>query len=157
VSRSSDIYLIPAAGGEPKKVTFDSASEREPLFSADAKKLYFVRSDGDLGGAERPSSQLFCMQLEKLDKDPEDAEAAAGDDADARAPGAAAGAGPNGGPGGPPRARPQRSGPPSEPKIDWAGLKRRTRQVTRGAVRVSSYIPARDSRMLIFIGSEGLG
>ena len=41
--------------------------------------------------------------------------------------------------GGPPRGRAPRTAPPTEPKIDWAGLKRRTRQVTRGTVRVSTY------------------
>ena len=43
---------------------------------------------------------------------------------------------------------------PKEPKIDWAGLKRRTRQVTRGG-SVLNYIPANDGKTLIFVGSEG--
>ena len=49
VSRSSDIYLIPTAGGEEKKITFDSLNESNPRFSADGTKVYFIRRDGDLG------------------------------------------------------------------------------------------------------------
>src|SRR4029079_14439784 len=55
VSRTDDIYIMPADGGEPKKVTFDSAGDRSPAFSADGKKLHFIRSEGvDFRAAERP-------------------------------------------------------------------------------------------------------
>src|SRR4029453_583045 len=30
VTRTDDIYILPATGGEPKKVTFDSAGDRSP-------------------------------------------------------------------------------------------------------------------------------
>jgi tricorn protease len=149
VSRSSDVYLVPAAGGEAIKVTFDSLDEMIPQFSADAKKLYFVRREGDLGGdfATRPSSQIFCIPLEKMDKDPEEVEAAATPEPGANPAEAMAEAR---------RAMAARVGPAKEPKIDWAGLKRRTRQVTRmGSVR--NYIPAGDGKTLIFVGSEGGG
>jgi tricorn protease len=43
---------------------------------------------------------------------------------------------------------------PRTPKIDWAGLKRRTRQVTRVG-SVFTYLPARDGRTVIFVASEG--
>jgi tricorn protease len=152
VSRSNDIYLIPATGGDAVKVTFDSLGEMNPQFSADSKKLYFVRMEGDTeGGAGRPSSQIFCIPLEKLDKDPDDTEVAAATPAE---PGEGPAEGPGGrrGPGG--GGAPLRVGPAKEPKIDWAGLKRRTRQVTRvGSVR--NYIPAGDGKTLIFVGSEG--
>src|SRR5206468_1382137 len=49
------------------------------------------------------------------------------------------------------------STPPKEPKIDWAGLKRRTRQVTRMPGPVFAYIPANDGKTLIFVSSEGQG
>ncbi len=143
VTRSTDVYLVPAAGGEPRKVTFDSNSQRDPRFSADAKKLYFVRVEGEAGGLDRPSVGLFCVPLEKMDKDPEDSEAAApaeGADPIAEAR----------------RALTARSAPPKEPAIDWAGLKRRTRPVTRG-VMVRTYLPAADGKTLIFVGSEGPG
>ena len=72
VSRSTDIYLIPSTGGEEKKITFDSANEGNPRFSADGTKVYFVRREGEGGGEGRPSSQLFCVPLEKLTRDPDE-------------------------------------------------------------------------------------
>ena len=150
VSRSSDIYLLPAAGGEEKKVTFDAFNEMGAQFSADAKKLYFVRVEGDMGGSERPVAQLFCLPLEKIDKDPEETEAAEAN---------ATPAGPGAGPEAMAEARrvlAARMATPKEPKIDWAGLKRRTRQVTRVPSGVRNYIPAGDGKSLIFVASEGI-
>ena len=43
---------------------------------------------------------------------------------------------------------------PKTPTIDWAGLKRRTRQVTRTS-SVFTYVPGNDGKTLIFVGSEG--
>ena len=53
------------------------------------------------------------------------------------------------------RTQAARSAPPKEPKIDWAGLKRRTRQVTRMPAGVRNYIPASDGHTLIFVATEG--
>ncbi len=142
VSRASDIYLIPTSGGEEKKITFDSLNESNPRFSADGTKVYFIRRDGDLGGDTRPTAQIFCVPLEKLTADP--------DEPEQRSDGAA-----GAGPGGPEARRPAiaRAVTPKTPKIDWPGLKRRTRQVTR-AGSVFSFIPASDGHTLIFAGSE---
>jgi len=142
VSRSSDVYLIPSSGGEEKKITFDSASEANPRFSADGTKVYFVRREGDMSSEARPSSQIFCIYLEKLTKDP--------DEPEERADGSA------------PDASPEMRRPlaarnvvrPKTPVIDWAGLKRRTRQVTRTG-SVFTYLPAKDGKTLIFVASEG--
>ncbi|MFO0954497.1 MAG: S41 family peptidase [Isosphaeraceae bacterium] len=156
VSRSSDVYLIPAAGGEEHKITFDSSNEMSPQFSSDAKKVYFVRVEGEMFGSERPSAQIFCVPLEKLDRDPDEADAASEGAGEGRRGGMAPGAGGPGmaaGMGMGPRA----ATPPKEPKIDWAGLKRRTRQVTRMPSPVFNYIPANDGRTLIFVSSEGGG
>ena len=142
VSRSSDIYLIPSAGGTERKISFDSASETNPRFSADGTKVYFLRRDGESGGDTRPTSQIFCVPLEKLTKDP--------DEPDQRTDGSPADSGAE-------TRRGTGAGRPVTPKtpnIDWAGLKRRTRQVTRGS-SVFTYIPAQDGRTLIFAGSEG--
>jgi tricorn protease len=140
-SRSSDVYLIPSQGGEEKKITFDSLNESNPRFSADGTKVYFVRREGETGGDARPSSEIFCVPLEKLTKDPEEDEQR-----------------PDGSPSEPGQEmrRPNfaRTVSPKTPNIDWAGLKRRTRQVTR-TVSVMNYIAARDGRTLIFVGSEG--
>src|SRR5262245_15910467 len=172
VTRTDDIYIMPADGGEPKKVTFDSASDRSPAFSADGKKLYFIRSEsfggeGGFGGLGGPQSGLMVVLLEKQDKDPYETTAAE--------------------PGENPmdaarRALEQRRGGseglanPKPPEIDWLGLKRRTRSVLgstggggggrrgggggtggggAGGISVSSFTPARDGRTLYFAGTSG--
>src|SRR5207237_1988012 len=95
VTRTDDIYILPAEGGEPRKVTFDSAGERSPDFSADGKKLYFIRSEGgDFSAGERPQSNLMVVLLEKQEKDPDEAASASADAADNAGD---AGAGPRGG------------------------------------------------------------
>ncbi len=143
VSRNTDIYLLPAAGGEERKVSFDSFDERSPQFSADSKKLYFLRVEGEFGTGQRPQVHLYCMPLEKIEKDPEEADAERANPTDAMAEMRRGGGG-------------RSATPPKEPKIDWAGLKRRTRIVTRAA-SVSSYVPANDGKTILFVGSEGLG
>lgn len=153
VSRTSDIFLIPAAGGEAKKVTFDSLSETSPQFSSDARKLYFLRAEAESGSTDRAATAIYSTPLEKIEKDPEDVE-----EADPADPAAAATGGPEGAALAEARkARASRNAPPAEPKIDWDGLKRRTRQVTPSSTRVSSFIPARDGKTLVFVGSDGLG
>jgi tricorn protease len=161
-TRSRDIYLIPAKGGEEKKVTFDSFNESNPHFSADSKKLYFVRMEGEMGGGtERPQTHLYCMPLERLDKDPEEADprpdAADGGDGGpgGGGQGAAGGDGQGRRPGGGPGGAAGRAVRATEPKIDWAGLKRRTRQVS--TMSVFNFIPGIDGRTLIFVATEGGG
>ncbi len=151
MTRSTDIYLIPSTGGDAVKVTFDSLSERDPQFSADGRKLYFIRTEADNGEGPnaRPASQVYRIPLEKLDKDPEEAEIAAAPEPGAGGDAAPEGRRPMGGAGG-------RVAPANDLKVDWAGLKRRTRQVTHaGSVR--AYLPGVDGKTLIFVGSEWNG
>jgi tricorn protease len=144
-TRNTDIYLIPAAGGQERKVTFDSYSERQPRFSADGKKLYFTMSEGQGGrGGGGPGSQIYVVSLEKQDRDPEDVDDR-GDDAENP---------PAGGRG---RGNANAAQPIKDVSIDWDGLKRRTRQVTRMPFGVQSYIPSTDSRTLIFVTTEPAG
>ena len=75
VSRTSDIYLIPSAGGEEKKVTFDSFSDVEPRFSPDGRKLYFVRNEGTrFGGGGDPLGADLRRRARTLERDPDDPE-----------------------------------------------------------------------------------
>jgi tricorn protease len=141
VTRASDIYLIPSEGGAEKKITFDSLSETNPQFSADGLKVYFVRREGDFSATERPASQLYCVPLEKLTKDPDEPESRADASGDGAGPEMRRGMG-------------ARTVTAKTPNIDWAGLKRRTRQVTRMS-SVFNYVPAADGRTLIFVASEG--
>ncbi|MGE0885602.1 MAG: S41 family peptidase [Blastocatellales bacterium] len=150
-TRNTDVYLIPSVGGEERKATFDSYSDNNPRFSPDGKKLFFVHNEGGGfggGGGDRSGVQIHVIALERQDRDPNDpeerAEADQADsqsDAGARRPGGAA----------------QRNQPPKDVNIDWAGLKRRTRQVTRMPFGAFSYTIAPDSRTIVFVTSEPAG
>lgn len=156
-SRTSDIYILDSAGSDktPHKVTFDSYDERNPRFGPDGRKLFFVRSDsvggGGGGGFGNASVQLYSVWLEKLDRDPDDPE----ERPEAETPQPPTGDAGEGG-GGPAR-RPGAPRPPHETKMDWAGMKHRTRQITRMPFPVFSYTIAPDSRTIIFVTTEPAG
>lgn len=152
-SRTSDIYVLASSGQEKTahKVTFDSYDERGPRFSPDGRKLFFVRSDsiggGGGGGFGNASIQLYSVGLEKLDHDPDDAEDRPEADNAQPGPGAADAEGA-------PARRPTGPRPPHETKMDWAGMKHRTRQITRMPFAVGNYLIAPDSRTIVFVSSE---
>ncbi|HEX8178325.1 MAG TPA: S41 family peptidase [Pyrinomonadaceae bacterium] len=157
-TRTTDIYLIPATGGEAHRATFESFSEQVPLFSPDGRKLYFVRNDSTSNSqGDRPSIQLYSVALEHLDRDPDDPEERAEAEA-AQAETVPAGGGE---PGAMMAARRQGGGgqrpAPKPVNIDWAGLKRRTKQVTRMPFPIGSYTIAPDSRTIVFVTSEPAG
>src|SRR5437588_3160306 len=149
-SRTTDIYLISSSGTdkEAHKVTFGSYDERSPRFSPYGRKLFFVRSDSvgrGGGGFGSASVQIYSVGLEKLERDPDDPE---------EKPEAAQGPAPDGEEGAGPQRRPTGPRPPHETKVDWAGMKRRTRQVTRMPFPISSFTIAPDSRTIVFITTE---
>jgi tricorn protease len=155
-TRTNDIYLTPSTGGDERKATFDSFSEQRPLFSADGKKLFFSRIDSTSTSQASglPSIQLFSVALEKLDRDPDDPEEradaeAANANGDVAAMMEAAAARRQG-------ANAPRT-PPKPVNIDWAGLKRRTKQLTRMPFPVSNYEVTPDGRSLVFVTSEPAG
>jgi tricorn protease len=159
-TRTTDIYLVPSTGGDEKKVTFDSFSEQGPLFSPDGKKLFFSRieSTSTSQAAGLPSIQLFSVALEKLDRDPDDPEERA--DAEAAQAANAAGGGDVAAMMEAAAARRQGGGQRPTPKpvnIDWDGLKRRTKQLTRMPFPVSNYNVSPDGRTLVFVTSEPAG
>ncbi len=141
-TRTSDIFLIPAAGGEERKVTFDSANDSNPRFSHDGRKIFFVRSDGGGGGAQ-PTAQIYSVTLEREERDPSEPEERpeGADSQDQMAEGAA-------------RRMQQRNQPPKDITVDWAGLKRRTRQVTRMPFAVFNYAVSPDNRTIVFVTTE---
>jgi tricorn protease len=151
-SRTSDIYVLSSSGTDKvaHKVTFDSYDERAPRFSPDGRKLLFVRVDtvggGGGGGGLGASAQLYSVGLEKLDRDPDDPEERV--EAEAPQPGLAADAGE-----GAPVRRPAGPRPAHETKMDWTGMKHRTRQITRMPFSVGNYIVAPDSRTIVFVTS----
>jgi tricorn protease len=154
VTRTSDIYVIASSGAEKDahKLTFDSNNDVNPVFSSDGRKLYFQRVEAT-GGNTPNSVQIYSVVLERLDRDPDDAEERAEADAPAAPPEGGEGAATPGARRGPA----ERRGPPREIKMDWAGMKRRTRQITRMPFPISSYTAAPDSRTLVFVTSEPAG
>ncbi len=154
VTRTSDVYLLPTAGGEEKKVTFDSANDMNPRFSFDGTKIIFTRVDmsggGGGGGRMGGGSQLYVINLVKEERDPDDPETRP------ETPTLMGGFGPGGntrnaaaGAGGPGRAT------SSKPvSIDWAGLKRRTRRLTRTSGSVFNFITA-PGNLVVFVAMEG--
>lgn len=153
-SRTTDIYVIATAGDDkqPHKVTFDSYDERAPRFSPDGRKVFFVRSDsagGGGGGFGSTSVQIYSVGLERLERDPDDPEDRP--DAESAQPGPGDGSDPPA-----PQRRPANR-PPHETKMDWAGMKHRTRQVTRMPFPISSYVIAPDSRTIVFVTTEPAG
>ncbi|HEU4875594.1 MAG TPA: hypothetical protein VFT44_20965, partial [Pyrinomonadaceae bacterium] len=130
ISRTSDVYMIAASGAEkePHRVTFDSSSDVNPRFGPDGRKLFFQRAESTTGNAPT-SIQIYSVWLERQEKDPDDAEereitepAFEGDEF-----------------GAPPVRRPVTRTPPREIKMDWDGLKRRTRQLTRMPFPIFNY------------------
>jgi tricorn protease len=154
ITRTSDIYVIASSGAEkePHKLTFDSNSDTNPRFAPDGRKLFFQRTEAS-GGATPNSVQIYSVALERMDRDPDDPEERAEPEA---SPAGAGEAGAEGTP--PPRRGPaERRQPPREIKMDWAGLKRRTRQITRMPFPISNYTVAPDSRTIVFVTSEPAG
>src|SRR5262249_38302842 len=149
-TRNTDVYLIPSPGGDARVVTFDCYGDVNPRFSPDGRKLYFVRNEGGGfgggGAADRAAAQIYYVVLEREDRDPNDPEMRpeqpeASDQE-----------------GGPRRAGPQqRNPPPREIHIDWAGLRRRTRQLTGMPSSVVNDAITPDSRVIVFVTSELAG
>ena len=153
-SRTADIYMVSAAGTdkEPHRVTFDSNNEGGPRFSPDGRKLYFQRAEAS-GGNTPTSIQIYSVWLERQERDPDDPE-----ERDAREPQPpAAPAGEEGEAAPAPRPRPAANRPPREIKVDWDGLKRRSRQVTRMPFPVVQYDLTPDSRTIVFVTTEPSG
>jgi tricorn protease len=148
ISRTSDVYMIAASGAEkePHRVTFDSSSDANPRFGPDGRKLFFQRADATTGNAPT-SIQIYSVWLERQEKDPDDAEdrelaepAFEGDEFGAA-----------------PVRRPVTRTPPREIKVDWDGLKRRTRQITRMPFPIFNYTITPDSRAIVFVTTEPAG
>src|SRR5262249_45675152 len=151
-TRTSDVYIIASSGEEkePHKVTFDSSNDANPLFSPDGRKLFFQRVEAS-GGNTPNSIQIYSVGLEQLDRDheaPEEREAAATDSPAAQG---------EQGEGATTPARRPTNRPPHETKMDWAGMKHRTRQITRMPFPVFNYTVTPDGRTLVFVTTEPAG
>jgi tricorn protease len=158
ISRTSDIYIISASGAEkePHRVTFDSYSDGNPQFGSDGRKLFFQRVEPTTGGNQPIATQIYSVWLEKQEKDPDDPEERENAEPPA-GPAAPPAEGGEGAAAPPARPRPQANRPPREIKMDWDGLKRRTRQITRMPFPILNYTIAPDSRTIVFVTTEPAG
>jgi tricorn protease len=144
--RSNDIYLVPSAGGTERQVTFDSYADQNPRFAPDGRKLYFLRSDGFGGGAGGGGlggqRNIYAITLEREERDPEDP----AERTDSLSNESGGGGG-----------RQAAATPARTITIDWPGLERRTRQISRMPFAISSFVVAPDSRSLAFVTTEPAG
>lgn len=149
-SRTTDVYMIASSGAEkePHRLTFDSYNDGNPYFGPDGRKLFFQRVE--TSGNALNSAQIYSVWLERQERDPDDAEER---DAEPPQPPGEGGEGA----GAPPRRGPQANRPPREIKMDWDGLKRRTRQITRMPFPVLNYTLTPDSRTILFVTTEPAG
>lgn len=139
-ARFRHVYLVSSQGGEEHQITFEPFSDGNPQFSPDGERLYFVRRsnmDGAvIGGA--PSADIYHVTLVLEETDPSEAR---GDDT---ASGPADG--------------PQRDGTEAEnaaPLVpDWAGMERRTRQLTETPFPVSQVAVSPEGDLIAFVSND---
>jgi len=140
-------HIVAATGGTEHRITddglFASSSAR---WTPDGRKLIFLGGYVQGGSAtlRQNVAALYNVSLTKEDRDPvsrdiDDEEAAQAADR------AAAARGP----------RPQ-GGEAPEVKIDWEGMDRRIRQVTRISDSISTAIPSPDSRTYVFVAQSDI-
>ena len=58
---NTDVYLIPAAGGEPKRLTWHPGADRPQAFSPDGKRILFTSGRADYSGRY---TQLWSVPVE---------------------------------------------------------------------------------------------
>jgi tricorn protease len=162
------VYIVSANGGKEHRVTEeDTYTDTGALWTPDGKKLVFLSGTdiSNIGQGGRSTSQIYIVSLAKEDKDPTDksidneeqglaAEREQRRDMARRIgrPGGDGGDG-NGefpGAGG-------RTPEKVDVKIDFDGITRRVRQLTRSGDTVGSMAISPDSRTLVFTtsGTEG--
>ncbi|MFN2532143.1 MAG: S41 family peptidase [Pyrinomonadaceae bacterium] len=152
VSRTLDVYIIASSGEEKQshKITFEANNDTNPRFGPDGRKLFLQRVEAGAGNAPN-SIQIYSVALEHLDRDPDDPEEREAETnqmpaMDAGAEGTA-----------PARRQAAANRPPHETKMEWSGMKRRTRQITRMPFPIFNYLVAPDSHTLVFVTTEPAG
>lgn len=141
------VYVKPIAGGEEKLIGVDDLfSARDARWTADGKKLILaagVFQQGMASLGRRSSVQLYSVTLGKEDKNPLSRGVDTEEEAVAQTP---AGANARGG---------QQVLKP-DISIDWEGLPKRIRQITRLGDSVGGFAIAPDSRTIAF-HSQSIG
>ncbi|HZT78732.1 MAG TPA: S41 family peptidase, partial [Gemmataceae bacterium] len=137
-------YVVSAEGGAEKRITDDdSYSDSSPAWTADGKHLVYLSGTdvGNIGQQGRSTAQLYVVSLVPEEKSPTDRNI----DSEAEAAQAEAN-------------RPGRPGAgPVEVKIDFHGIARRARQLTRTPDAITSVAVPPAGRTVYFVttGTEG--
>ncbi|HEV2689368.1 MAG TPA: S41 family peptidase [Bryobacteraceae bacterium] len=140
------VYLKPLDGGAEHMIGADDfLMSSGAKWTPDGKKLLLIGGVGapSMAGLNRITSQLYSVSLTHIEKNPDDRDvdteeqAEAALDAPRRGPGGAAAA------------------PKVDVKIEWDGLDRRIRQLTRGSESAALVVPSPDSRTYAFVAVGG--
>jgi tricorn protease len=137
------VGIVPAAGGEEHKLSDDVLfSSSQPRFTPDGRKLIFLGGYVQGGSAtlRQNVAALYSVSLTREERDPlsrdiDDEEQAAAAERTER-----------------PAGRGQQQAP-VEVKIDWDGIDRRVRQLTRLSDNITTAVVAPDSRTYAFVAS----
>ena len=141
------VYLKPIDGGTERVITSDQfLMSTGAKWTPDGKKLVFLGGFGSMGLATlaRSTTQLFSVSLTRIEKNPDDRDVDSEEQAQ-RSPDT------------PRRGSGTASNAPAkvDVKIEWDGLERRIRQLTRMTDSVMSVSPSPDSRTYAFLAVGG--
>ena len=143
----SHVYVKQLDGGAEHMIgAEDFLLSSGAKWTPDGKKLLLLGGVGgpSMAALNRTTLQLFSVALTHIDKNPDDRDVDTEEQAEAaletprRGPGAGGAA------------------PKVEVKIEWDGLDRRMRQLTRGIESVLQVVPSPDSRTYAFIAMGGI-
>jgi tricorn protease len=146
------VYVKPIAGGAERMIGGEEfLMTTGPRWTPDGKRLLFLAGTGTPSIAStsgRTTLQLHSVSLTRIEKNPTERGVDSEEEAQS-APPAERRAGPGGG---------AASAPAKvEVKIEWDGLDRRVRQITRSGDSVFSAAPSPDSRTYAFVATSGGG
>lgn len=147
------VYVVAATGGAEHRVTDShSHSETDPAWTADGKHLVYLSGTEirNIGPSRNSPATINIVSLVQEDKDPQDrgvdSEAQAAADKEKKPEDGETGS--HGG---------SKSAKKIEVKIDWDGIERRSRSLTRTADQITTLAAAPDGKSVVFVtrGIEG--
>jgi tricorn protease len=143
------VYIIPADGGEEKRITDDDTySDAGALWTPDGKRIVYTAGGdvGNIGQTGRSTAQLYIISLVPEEKNPIDKSIDTEEQAAAEKPAPRPGT---------PDARPADT--KVEVKIDFNRIARRGRQLTRTADTITNLAMAPEGKSVVFITSSTEG
>ncbi len=145
----SHVYVMPAAGGEAKRVTSpETFSDTAAVWTPDGKHLVYMSSldvgNGPISPNNKMSAQLYLLPL--MPEDGDSSEKGIDSEEAARRMAGSEKAGGKG-----------QTTAAAEVKIDFTNMGRRARQLTKVGDNISSFTVSPDSKSVVFVtsGTEG--